>query len=212
MKSTQGAGISLIIGSFLMIITMVLHPVGGDFQHLVVIIPMGIISHSIAILSLPFTAYGFFGLTKRLQTSPFFANTAFSIMAFGLIAAMLAASINGLILMDFVGIYAEADDETISAIKPFLLLLRAFNHAYDFIMIGAVLLSMLFWSIAILQTKSLSIWLGYLGALLAIIALILILADFMFVDLFGFRIFIFGWVVWVIYVGLEIRKQPSVES
>lgn len=212
MKSTQGAGISLIIGSFLMIITMVLHPVGGDFQHLVAIIPMGIISHSIAILSLPFTAYGFFGLTKRLQASPFFANAAFSIMAFGLIAAMLAASINGLILMDFVGTYSDADDQTIAAIKPFLLLLRAFNHAYDFIMIGAVLLSMLFWSIAILQTKSLSIWLGYLGALLAIIALILILADFMFVDLFGFRIFIFGWVVWVIYAGLEIRKQPSVES
>lgn len=184
---------------------MVLHPVGGNFEHLVRIIPIGIISHSIAILSVPFTAYGFWGLTKRLDAG-FFSNIAFTIMIFGMVAVMLAASINGLILMDFVDSYRDASQETIDGLRPFFVVLHGFNHAFDFIFIGAVLLSTLFWSIAILVSKRLPVLLAYLGFALVLIALLMLLLDYVFVDLHGFRIFIFGWVIWVVYAGLAIRK------
>ena len=65
LKEQKGAGLSLIVGSLLMIVTMVLHPVGGDFNHLVKIFTMGKIAHGIAILSLPFVTYGFWGLINE---------------------------------------------------------------------------------------------------------------------------------------------------
>ena len=207
MKSNQlkAAGISLILGCFFMIVTMVLHPVGGDFDHLLSIITIGRISHVIAILSLPFVAYGFWGLIEKLESTPL-ARISFLFMLFGLIAVMFAAAVNGLILMDFVESHEGASNEVISSLSPFFKLIRSFNHAFDFIFIGAVCISTTLWSIAILKTKALHQMLGWFGLFLTIIALGSLFSGFVFVDLFGFRIFIFGWVVWVVGTGLNLIK------
>ena len=140
----RGAGLALIIGSFLMIATMVLHPVGGDFNQLLKIVTIGIISHALAILSVPFVAYGFFGLSVKLKASSFLSYTGFSIMLFALIAVMIAAATNGLILTDFVKSYEGAPEETINSLKPFFVFMRSFNHAFDYIFMGGICLAMLF--------------------------------------------------------------------
>lgn len=212
MNSTKAPGIALIISSILMIMTMILHPVGGDFQHLVKISLVARVSHSLAILSLPFAAYGFWGLTKRLGNQ-FFSQVAFTIMIFGLIAAMLAAAVNGLILIDFVNSYADVSSEDIDSLEPIFVLIKSFNHTFDFIMIGGACLSTLFWSIAILKSKALPAFGGYLGLLLSLSALILLFIGFVLIDLFGFRMFIFGWVAWIIIIGyVMVRNTNEVKS
>ncbi len=207
LKEQKGAGLSLIIGSLLMIVTMVLHPVGGDFDHLLKIITVGRVSHAIAIVSVPFVAYGFWGLAYRLKEESFLSNVGFSIMFFGLIAVMIAAATNGLILMDFVKSYEEASEETIGSLRPFFVFIRSLNHAFDFIFIGAVCLSMMFWSVAILKTKALASWVGYFGVALSAIGLILFASGYELVHLTGFRIFIFGNVAWILAVGFNLRKH-----
>lgn len=205
----KGMGISLIIGSVLMIVTMLLHPVGGDLDQLLKIVRIGIISHSIAIASIPFVAYGFWGLTRHLGSDRFFPMIAFSFMAFGLVAVMIAAAINGLILMDFVQHYEGATDGTIASLQPVFVLIRSFNHAFDFIYIGAVCVSTLFWSIGIITTKLLPRWLGYWGIALVALVLMLILFDFVFIDVKGFTLFIFGYVAWTFCTGyLLIKSDP----
>lgn len=206
-KANKSAGLSLIIGSFLMIVTMVLHPVGGNFEQLLRIVTIGIVSHVIAIVSVPFVAYGFFGITMKLDASPFLSRMAFSFMFFGLVAVMIAAALNGLILMNFVQRYEDATPEVIESIYPILRYNFAFNHAFDFIYIGAVCISTLFWSIAILRTGSFPKWLGIFGLILTLAACISILLGFVFVDLHGFRIFIFGTVSWTVIAGYFLAKS-----
>lgn len=206
LKEQKESGLSLLIGSLLMIVTMVLHPVGGDFNHLLRIASIGMIAHGIAILSVPFVAYGYWGLTQKLSEASFLSKASFSIMFFGLVAVMIAAATNGLILMDFVKSYEGASEETIASLKPFFRLIRSLNHAFDFIFIGAVCLSMLLWSVAILRTKAMPQWVAYLGIALAIIGGVLFLSGYELVHLAEFRLFVFGNVAWIIAVGLYLRK------
>lgn len=206
LKEQKEAGLALIIGSTLMIVTMVLHPVGGDFNHLISIVGVGIVSHGIAIASVPFVAYGYWGLTQRLAAASFLSKIGFSIMLFGLIAVMIAAATNGIILMNFVKSYEGASQETIDSLRPFFVFIRSFNHAFDFIFIGSVCLSMLFWSFAILKTKSMPSWVAYLGLVMATIGISLFASGFELVHLAGFRLFIFGNVGWILAVAYSLRK------
>lgn len=204
---SKTSGLSLIIGCFFMIITMVLHPIGGDFKHLLSIITIGRVSHIIAIISIPLVAYGFWVLTQKLE-SPV-ANLSLSFMLFGLVAVMFAGAVNGLILMDFVESYKGATQDTIDSLKPFFRLIRSFNHAFDFIFIGAVCISTGLWSIIILKKKVFPILLGWLGIAITLAALTALIAGFVFVDLHGFRIFIFGWVIWILGIGWILVRTKS---
>lgn len=207
--SSKAAGISLIVGSFFMIITMVLHPVGGDFNHLVGILTIGRVSHIIAIISIPLVSYGFWGFSKTLSSS--LADVSLSFMFFGLIAVMFAGATNGLILMDFVESYQGATEATIASLKPFFRLIRGFNHAFDFIFIGAVCISTGLWSGLMIVQKSARL-IGWFGIAITAAALVSLLVGFVFVDLTGFRIFIFGWVAWVVLLGLRMIKKEFVVS
>src|SRR6185437_1275788 len=89
-------GASLILGSFLMIITMVMHPSGGNFEHLLKISALIMGTHTLAIISVPFTLYGFWGLTQKLNGDEFFSKIAFATILLGMFAVMCAAAINGL--------------------------------------------------------------------------------------------------------------------
>lgn len=208
-NAEKSAGLSLMIGSFLMVVTMVLHPVGGDFEHLLRILTIGIIAHSIAILSIPFVAYGFWGVTRRLDEEPFFSRIAFSFMMFGLVAVMIAAALNGLILTGFIQKFEDASPEVIDSIRPIMSYNSTFNHAFDFIYIGAVCISTLFWSIATIRTKAFPVWIGYFGVALTLFAFVMIALGFVFVDLHGFRIFVFGSVAWTVLMGFSLLKDRN---
>src|ERR1700754_2334436 len=60
------AGISLFIFTILLVFTMMLHPAGGSIRHLIRITPVIVITHSVAILALPFGCMGFLGLTRKI--------------------------------------------------------------------------------------------------------------------------------------------------
>ncbi len=201
MKNDKSAGISLIIGSILLVLTMVLHPVGGDFQHLVSIVRIGMISHSIGILSVPFMAYGYWGVMQKLETATFLSRVAFSFMIFGLVAVMIAATLNGLVLMQYASSYADASNDVIASLNPILRYNHMFNLANDYIYMVAVGVSMLFWSVAILRLKVIPVWIAYLGILLVLIAALSVTLGFIFTSVGGFQLFIFGSAVWTISVG-----------
>ena len=68
MQQTQekNAGRCLILFTILMLFTMVLHPAGGYFDYLLKTKRLIILTHVIALLSLPFGYSGFWGLTKKI--------------------------------------------------------------------------------------------------------------------------------------------------
>ena len=58
----KNAGISLIVFTVLIFFTMVLHPAGGSFEHLLKITSLIVVTHAVAIASIPFAVIGFWGV------------------------------------------------------------------------------------------------------------------------------------------------------
>jgi len=203
----KNSGLALIIGSIMMLMTMILHPVGGDIDHLIRISRIIIISHSLAIASIPISLYGFWGLTVKLGQKDIFSLIAFIVICMSLFAAMIAATVNGLAIPFFVDHFEGATSHTIEAIHPTLEYSFALNKATTMIYIVGNCFSVLLWSIVIVKQKSLPAWTGYLGLLLGLGAVLLLLSGFVFNDLHGLRIFVVGNVIWMILVAYTLIRR-----
>lgn len=204
------AGIALIIFIILLLCTMVLHPAGGNIEYLIKITGVIVTTHSIAILSLPVGWIGFWGLTRRIGTNHTGSMLAFAMASLGLVAVLLAAAANGLILPIFLQHYKDADPETITAIKPILRYSFAINHAFDYIYTGAFCLAILGWSISILLTGKLSKWIGWLGIAISIAVVVIVVSGIAVNSLQGMRIFVSTIVIWILLAGIALYKQQEV--
>lgn len=166
-----------------------------------------ILSYSLAILAIPFIFVGLLPETRRIGTDNFSSQIALSIMTFGLVAVMAAAATNGLGLPLFVQHYEGASPETIGSIEPLLRYNFALNHAFDYIFMGAMCLAILFWSTDIVRTGKFPSWLGYLGLGSSVGGGAMLLSGFDFVGLHGFRLFIFGSVIWIVLAGIVLASK-----
>jgi hypothetical protein len=208
----KAAGFALILGSLLLTVTMVLHPTGGNFEHLLKMTKMIVVSHSLAILSIPFCVFGFWGFYKSFRQDQNLSAFSFTVIALGLVAIMLAGALNGLTLPIFINSYKDATPETIEMLKPILRYNMALNHTFDYIFLGAICISVVLWCIAILRTKTYPAWLAYFGIGLTLLFLVGVSFNFNFINLLGFRVFVFALVGWLVAVGvLMIRKKVENE-
>jgi len=205
----KNAGISLLVLTILLVFTMVLHPAGGGVEYLIRITPQIVITHSIAILSLPFGWLGFWGLTRTMGTENFGSGLAFAMISLGLVAVLLAAATNGLVLPIFLQHYHDATPEKLSSIKPILRYSFAVNHAFDYIYTFAFCLAILSWSIVMIITKKFPVWLAWLGIALSITASIIFLWGVSVNNLQNFRLFVTTIIIWIALVGLATNKTKS---
>lgn len=209
MKNSPGknAGLALIAFTVLMIFTMLLHPAGGSVHHLISITKTIVITHAIAIFSLPFGWIGFWGLTKKLGMDNFASMLGFAMISLGMVAVMIAAASNGIIMPIYLQHYKDATEQTIESIRPVLRYSFAINHAFDYIYTGAFCTAILCWSVTILRTKKLPAWIGWLGIALAIAAVIIFAVGVQVNSLQGFRLFATSIVIWILLVGAALYKQ-----
>jgi hypothetical protein len=190
----------LLIGSLLATFTMILHPSGGSMQHIMHIKNAIVFSHSLAIFCLPFVGFGSWGLSMLLHTPGKISMLPFFVFCSGLTAAMIAASINGLVLPYFVEkYYGKAVDEAI--LKAIIGYGRFINTAMDYIFILACTFAIGVWSVINIVTVQMSKWISYYGFLIIAFGLAGVITKFNFISVFGFRIFIFGLVSWLVLVG-----------
>lgn len=203
----KNAGIALIVFTTLMVFTMILHPVGGSVEYLQKVSNRIIITHAIAILSVPFGCMGFWGLTQKLGSDRFFSVAAFAMILFGLVAVLIAAATNGLVLPIFIQKYRDATPDLIESIRPILRYSFSVNTAFDYIYTGAFTLAMLFWSIVILNTRKLQVWIGWTGILLSLVAVGITLFGMSMASVQGFRFFASGIVAWILIAGIALVKN-----
>jgi len=208
-KFERKAGISLIIFTILMTFTMILHPAGGSVEYLLKIINVIIITHAIAILSLPFALAGFWGLTRKIGTDNFLAILGLSFISFGLIAVMIAAAANGLVMPLFIQTYKDASPDTIVLMKPVLRYSFSLNHAFNYIYTGAFCLAILCWSITIIHTKKLPLWIGWFGVATAFAAVIIFITGMGIPGLHAFRLFVSCLVLWILMVGIVLSRKAA---
>ncbi len=196
---SKSTGFSLVVSAILMIITMVLHPSGGSVEHILKIKGVLMGSHGLAIFSLPFVGFGFWGLSNVLQTKSQLSMLGFMMSCFGLVAGVIAATMNGLTLPLYVSNAPNTlDPNTLKAILKYG---RYINIPMDYIMIVMFSCGIAIWSFLIIRTDLFPKWIGYFGLLLIGFGILGIFLQFNFANLFGFRIFIFGMASWIILMG-----------
>ena len=200
-------GISLTVFITLLLFTMVLHPAGGSVEHMIKITRIIVITHAIAIFSLPFGWMGFWGLTRKIGMEHFGSTLALVIASFGLVAIMLAGATNGLVLPLFLQLYKDATPQNISSIKPILQYGYAVNQAFDYIYTGAFCFAIHCWSVLILFTKKLATWIGWVGIAASLAIAAVFLSGVAVNSLLGFRFFSTVIITWIFIVGVKLYNQ-----
>ncbi len=205
-KVRRQAGLLLLMGVFLWFVTMVLHPVGGSIEHIRSIRGLIISTHVIAILSLPFCLYGFYGIMLYAGRN-LISQLGFIFSFFALVAAMGAAGVNGLALPFFIDGISEVDGEGVSHVMRYSM---ALNHMFDYIFIGGLIIAVSFWSISIIRNRDTYRWMGYFGLLISVLIIFMHIFGFYFLDLSGFRVFVLTFILWILGMGiLMLRKNPK---
>ncbi|TDE09601.1 hypothetical protein [Dyadobacter psychrotolerans] len=200
---TKTSATSLSLGSLLSLVTMLLHPSGGSIEHIIRMRHILIFSHVLAIACLPLLGFGAWGLSILLQTRSRISTLIFFVFCFGLIAAMIAAAVNGLILPQFLSASSKAASQQ-------LMLRTVVNYGHHMnislanIFIFASSLSIMAWCILIIRSGLLPRWTGHFGLLLFGFGIGCFLLKVNFTALYGFRIFVAGLAIWMIIAGLQM--------
>ena len=200
-------GIALIAFTILLLLTMIMHPAGGSIEHLIRITNTIMITHAIAIVSLPVGCIGFWGLTRKIGANHFLSMMGFVLMSFALVAVLLAATTNGLVLPLFLQRYETSGPDTIVTTKLILSYSFSVNKAFDYIYTGLFCLAILTWSIAILQTRKLPRWIGWTGVAIVAMMVIMILSGVAVNTVYGLRMFFSGIVTWIVATGIVMARH-----
>ncbi|WP_138991013.1 hypothetical protein [Larkinella sp. C7] len=203
------SGYCLLVGTLLLVGTMVLHPAGGSPDHIRRITPLLMGSHALAIGSLPLLGFGCYGLAIRLASPSRLATLALITLFFGLLAGLIAATINGLTLPLFVA----NQPDTIAEQSQVKLIIRygfLINKPMSYILMTCVTVSVGIWSALLLRRNDLPRWLGYGGVGLVGLGLLGVVLGYDFHGVGGFRLFVFALAGWLAGGGvLLIRTRPA---
>lgn len=186
---------------------MVLHPSGGSIEYIQKIAAIIIISHSIAIVAIPLTVLGFWGLHKKLEDDTLLSLLAFITACIAMLAVTCAAAINGLALPLFANRFKGESPEVIESIRPIFKYGLALNNAFDFIFIGFLCIAILLWSVVTIRTKKLPAVLGWSGVVIVAAVVVIVASGFTLVSLNGFRIFLGALVAWLLAAAISLRQS-----
>ena len=163
MTRDRQSALALLVGSVAWIVTMALHPTGGSFEKIVRISSVIVGTHSLAIATIPLVLFGFWGLTARLGSDRGLPLLALITYAFGSVAALCAAVINGLTLPAFAKQLAEADPASRDLAHLVVDYGSTMNAGFARVFMVATAVAVLLWSISILTTRALPRWIGAIG-------------------------------------------------
>lgn len=204
---TKSAGSSIILAAVLLLVTMVLHPSSGSIEKILNESNSLSIIHSLAIFSIPILMFGLWGLAIAIKDKYRFTILGFIFTFLALISAFLAALINGLALPFFLEKYTIAGSENVILLKTIADYSFALNTSLTYTCIAFFCISILIYSITILLCSKFAKWIGYLGVSIVLFAIIIAVNGFVLKTLYGFRVFSFGLVGWLVSIGIQLLRS-----
>ncbi|MFT3674635.1 MAG: hypothetical protein QM781_01930 [Chitinophagaceae bacterium] len=211
MKKTfeKNCGIALLIFILLLLITMVLHPAGGNIAYLIRHSKWIIVIHSVALLSIPFGWLGFWGFSRKLGIADFYSMLGFAFLSVTMMAVLFAATANGLVLPLFLQHYADAAETVIDSALPVVRYNFTVNKAFDYVYTSTYGMAVLCWSVAILRSGRLPRWIGITGILLFLTMLFTLLSGLAVNSLQGLRISMAGFITWSLIVAISMLQNKA---
>jgi hypothetical protein len=122
------------------------------------------------------------------------------------VATLVAAVASGFLATDLVAGMAGLAGEARAVATSLLHYTGALNQAFARVLVGASSVAIGLWSIEILRTGLLRRGTGLLGCTLAAATLLALLSGRLRLDVHGFGAVVLGQAVWLVMVGLELRR------
>lgn len=207
--NNSAGGLALISGSLLVVATMVFHPRGGSIEYLLDISAKIIVTHGLAIISVPFLLYGFWECYTLLDRKLVVTKAAFVAVIISLISQLIAAVLNGLVLPIFLNEYKDVSQEVNEQVTYLIEYNIAVNHAFDYLYIILYSIAILLFSVSIIRSKILSIWNAEAGFAIVGLGIIISLLHGQILSLHIFRILVLGLIGWTLMTGLMMYKYKA---
>jgi hypothetical protein len=200
----------LLIGAAMISIAMFIHPSGGNLARIAEITPIIVGAHALAIMACAVMMVGFWGALNLLDQGFPYARLAMAFMAFSLLAAAIAGTINGLSLPIFV----HHNQEVLASEEADLLrigtYIRSLNQAFDFVFIGMLCIAVFLWSLSLLKQK-IGKGVAVFGMIWAMSGALSFSLGLFLTDLHSFRLFVFSAVIWFVCFALSLPKAKKEE-
>jgi hypothetical protein len=212
MTDNRLGGGAMIIGAVAALVTMSIHPTGGDLLapgRLSSMTLLAGVAHGLAIASLPVAFLGALALTRYLDSPLRLAAGAVLAYGFALCAVMAAAAVSGFVAPPLLRrVVTEAPpmtDEWRLLVIYTGLLNRAFAMIFVMLSSGAVML----WSLAIVRTGALAKSVGLYGVVIAPIIVIAVGSGHIALDVHGFGAVILLQAIWFISAGTSLWRATD---
>ena len=210
-RDGRAGGTALMAGSAMLLATMAFHPTG----HAVLRDPGGTTArlstgvHALALAAVPLLLLGGLALTRRLRERRALAELAFCCHALGLGAGVLAALASGFLST---ALLARAAGETGAAREATLLLVRysgLVNQGSARVLVGMGSAAILLWSVAAVRSARLPRGAAWLGVVVGSMALTLLLAGRLPLDVHGYGAVVLGQSAWMVLAGRALRRGDA---
>jgi hypothetical protein len=190
-----------------MIITMAIHPGGkigpAEVEHMARML-IGV--HTLALLSIPVTFLGAWGMTRRIGGADRLAWVGLVIFALSSIAVMNAAVFDGLMAPVLMRKIVAATAETRDMWQTLMSFNFQMNQAFARVYAVGSSLALVLWSVSILRYRALGRGVGVYGVVLGVATAAGICSGFLTPDKHGFGMLIFGQAIWFLLVASALWR------
>jgi hypothetical protein len=207
MRREALGGTALIAGAIMGLVTMALHPTGGDVMRDVRGQgALALAAHALALTAVPVAAYGALALTRRLSPAGGLAELALAFYAASAVATLMAATASGLLAPGLIARLVTLDGDARVVAGEVLHYNASLNQAFARVLVAASSLAIGLWSAEILRTGRMRRGAGIFGCVVAALTLALLLSGHLRLDVHGFGAVVLAQAAWLIAVGAELRK------
>jgi hypothetical protein len=208
MRREALGGTALIAGAILGLVTMALHPTGGDVmrdargQG-----ALALAVHTLALTAVPVTSYGALVLTRRLAPAGGLAELALAFYAMSALATLMAATASGLLAPGLIARLLTLDGDARVVAGEVLHYNSSVNQAFARVLVAASSVAIGLWSAEILRTGRMRRGTGIFGCVVAVLTLAILLSGHLRLDVHGFGAVVLAQAAWLVAVGVELRRS-----
>jgi hypothetical protein len=210
MTDNRKAGIALILGSIGGVVTVAIHPVGGnklspdEVGHFAW---MSGAAHTLALASVLLLLLGSCGLTQTLAAPDRVAFSALVTFAFSTVGIMVAGTVSGWVVPGIMKLMAHDAAANAPAWRIAMVSIFQINQAMSRIYSVGAALAITLWSASSLQQSRLSRAVAVFGCIVAPLVALLILVGHLRVDVHGMTVVMVSEVVWFIGMGIGLLRE-----
>jgi hypothetical protein len=212
MKTGHILGGALITGSAAAVLTMALHPTGGDPSRyagaIAERIPLTQTAHGLGIAGVLLLAIGFAGFSQRLGLHRASAIAGLVLYAFAGMAAVCAMVLSGFVSGDVIWAYREAAPTDQGALRQLFFYGGWLTDAYTRVFVAGSGAALAAWSLGLLSVKRLT-GLAWFGLAVGVGEIALLAAGMSVFNLHGLGALVLFQAIWSVAVGVVLLRRPE---